>query len=87
MTTVIKTESRKTKCPCCGSNVDANDLGRAGLTPEILEKLAMYIHDGRLEETFVIAESYKRQMNPSTPEFQPSWNLVPCFFRFVQGMR
>ena len=30
MTAVIKTESRKTKSPCCGTNVNPNDLGRAG---------------------------------------------------------
>jgi len=65
MATVIKTESRKTKCPCCGTNVNANDLGRAGITPEILEKLGRYIHDGILEEMLAIAESVKRQMNPS----------------------
>jgi len=65
MATVIKTESRKTKCPCCGTNVNANDLGRAGITPEILERLGRYIHDGILEEMLAIAESVKRQMNPS----------------------
>ena len=65
MATVIKTESRKTKCPCCGTNVNANDLGRAGITPEILERLGKYIHDGILEEMLAIAESVKRQMNPS----------------------
>ena len=65
MTAVIKTESRKTKCPCCGTNVDANDLGRAGITPESFEKLERYIHDGNLEEMLAIAESVKRQMNPS----------------------
>jgi hypothetical protein len=66
MTTVLKTESKKAKCPCCGTNVDANDLGRAGLTPEILEKLGRYIHDGILEEMLAISESVKRQMNPSS---------------------
>ena len=63
MASVIKT--RQTKCPCCGSSVDANDLGRAGLMPELLEKLGKQIHDGTLEETFAIAESVKRQMDPS----------------------
>lgn len=66
MATVIKTESRKTKCPCCGTNINANDLGRAGITPEILEKLGRYIHDGILEEMLAIAESVKRQMDPSS---------------------
>jgi len=65
MATVIKTESRKTKCPCCGTNVNANDLGRAGITPEILEKLGKYIHEGILEQMLTIADSVKRQMNPS----------------------
>jgi len=65
MATVIKTESRKAKCPCCGSNVDANDMGRAGLTPEILEELGRQIHDKVLEETFVLAKSTRRQMDPS----------------------
>jgi len=65
MATVIKTESRKAKCPCCGSNVDANDMGRAGLTPEILEELGRQIHDRVLEETFVLAKSMRRQMDPS----------------------
>lgn len=65
MATVIKTESRETKCPCCGTNVNVNDLGRAGITPETLERLGRYIHDGTLEEMLVIAESVKRQMNPS----------------------
>ncbi|MBT4326139.1 MAG: DUF2130 domain-containing protein [Thaumarchaeota archaeon] len=65
MATVIKTESRKTKCACCGTNVDANDMGRAGLTPEILEELGKQIHDKILEETFVLAKSVRRQMNPS----------------------
>ena len=66
MATVIKTESRKAKCPCCGTNVDANEMGRAGLTPEILEKLGRYIRDGILEEMLAIAESVKRQMSPSS---------------------
>ena len=66
MAAVIKTESRKAKCPCCGTNVDANEMGRAGLTPEILEKLGRYIHDGILEEMLAIAESVKRQMSPSS---------------------
>ena len=65
MATVIKTESRKTKCPCCGTSVNSNDLGRAGITPESFEKLGRYIHDGTLEEMLAIAESVKRQMNPS----------------------
>ena len=65
MTSVIKTETRKTKCPCCGTNVNANDLGRAGVTPEILEKIAKYIREGNIEEMFAIAESVKRQMDPS----------------------
>ena len=66
MATVIRTESRKAKCPCCGTNVDANEMGRAGLTPEILEKLGRYIRDGILEEMLAIAESVKRQMSPSS---------------------
>ena len=66
MATVIKTESRKAKCPCCGTNIDANEMGRAGLTPEILEKLGRYIRDGILEEMLAIAESVKRQMSPSS---------------------
>ena len=65
MATVIRTESRKAKCPCCGTNVDANEMGRAGLTPEILEELGRQIHDGVLEETFVLAKSMRRQMDPS----------------------
>jgi len=65
MATVIRTESRKAKCPCCGTNVDANEMGRAGLTPEILEELGKQIHDRVLEETFVLAKSMRRQMDPS----------------------
>jgi len=65
MATVIKIDPRNAKCPCCGTNVDANDLGRAGITPEIFEKLGRYIHDGVLEEMLSIAESVKRQMSPS----------------------
>jgi len=65
MTAVIKSEIKKRKCPCCGTNVNTNDLGRAGITPEILDKLGKYIHDGNLEEMLAIAESVKRQMNPS----------------------
>jgi len=63
MASVIKT--REAKCPCCGSKVNANALGRAGLTPELLEKLAKHIHEGVLEEVFALAESVKRQMDPS----------------------
>jgi len=63
--TVIKTESRKAKCPCCGTNIDANEMGRAGLTPEILEELGKQIHDRVLEETFILAKSMRRQMDPS----------------------
>jgi hypothetical protein len=70
MATVIKTDSRKAKCPCCGTNVDANDLGRAGITPEIFEKLGRYIHDGVLEEMLSIAESAKRQMSPSSTSLE-----------------
>jgi len=65
MATVIRTESRKAKCPCCGTNVDANEMGRAGLTPEILEELGKQIHDRILEETFFFAKSMRRQMDPS----------------------
>ncbi len=65
MASVIKTETRKTKCPCCGSKVNANDLGRAGITPEVLEKIGKYIDEGNIEEMFAIAESVKRQMDPS----------------------
>ena len=65
MATVIKTESRKAKCPCCGTNVDANEMGRAGLTPEILEELGKQIRDRILEETFFLAKSVRRQMDPS----------------------
>ena len=65
MATVIKTKPRDTKCPCCGSNVNANALGRAGLTPELLEKLGRHIHEHSLEEMFAIAESVKRQLDPS----------------------
>ncbi len=65
MASVIKTETRKTKCPCCGTNVNANDLGRAGVTPEVLEKIGKYIGEGNIEEMFAIADSVKRQMDPS----------------------
>ncbi len=65
MATVIKTESRKAKCPCCGTNVDSNEMGRAGLTPEILEELGKQIHDRILEETFVLAKSMSSQMDPA----------------------
>jgi len=65
MASVIKTETRKTKCPCCGTNVNANDLGRAGVTPEVLEKIGKYIGEGNIEEMFAIAESVRRQMDPS----------------------
>jgi len=65
MATVIKTKPRERKCPCCGSAINANALGRAGLTPELLEKLGRYIHEHTLEEVFAIAESVKRQMDPS----------------------
>jgi hypothetical protein len=68
MATVIKNES--SKCPCCGTNVDTNDLGRAGLSPEILKELGKQIHDGILEETFVIAKSIRRQIDPSTTSIE-----------------
>lgn len=68
MATVIKNES--SKCPCCGTNVDTNDLGRAGLSPEILKELGKQIHDGILEETFAIAKSIRRQMDPSTTSIE-----------------
>lgn len=70
MATVIRTKPRDTKCPCCGSPVNANALGRAGLTPELLEKLGKQIHDGTLEETFVMADSVRRQMDPSATSTQ-----------------
>jgi len=65
MASVIKTKPRDTKCPCCGTTVNANALGRAGLTPELLEKLGKHIHEHSLEEMFAFAESVKRQMDPS----------------------
>ena len=65
MATVIKTELRKAKCPCCGTHVDVNKMGRAGLTSEILEELGRQIHDGILEATFVLAKSTRRQMDPA----------------------
>jgi len=65
MATLIRTKARETKCPCCGTKINANALGRAGLTPELLEKIGKYIHERRLEEVFAFAESVKRQMDPS----------------------
>ena len=46
------------------------DLGRAGLSPEILKELRKQIHDGTLEETFVIAKSIRRQIDPSTTSIE-----------------
>ena len=70
MASIIKTETRKTKCPCCGTNVNANDLGRAGITPEVLEKIGKYIREGNIEEMFAIADSVKRQMDPSATSIE-----------------
>jgi hypothetical protein len=46
------------------------DLGRAGLSPEILKELRKQIHDGTLEETFVIAKSIRRQIDPSATSLE-----------------
>ena len=70
MATVVRTEQRKTKCPCCGTTVKADELGRAGLTPELLEKLRRLIQGGTLEETLIIAESSKRQMDPGSTSLE-----------------
>jgi len=70
MATVIKTETRNAKCPCCGTNVDSNEMGRAGLTPEILEELGKQIRDRILEETFLLAKSVRRQMDPAATSME-----------------
>ncbi len=70
MASVIKTQQRKTKCPCCGSTVKSDELGRAGLTPELLEKLRRLIQEHTLEETLMIAESSKRQMDPGSTSLE-----------------
>jgi hypothetical protein len=64
MATVIKSES--VNCPCCGTDVDVKHVERRGLKNEILKELDKQIRNGVLEETFVLAASVKRQIDPSS---------------------
>ena len=64
MATVIKNES--VNCPCCGTDVDVKHVERRGLKNEILKELDKQIRNGVLEETFVLAASVKRQIDPSS---------------------
>ena len=64
MATVIKNES--INCPCCGTDVDVKDIERRGLKNGILIELDKQIRDGILEETFALATSVRRQMDPSS---------------------
>jgi hypothetical protein len=64
MATVIKNES--INCPCCGTDVDVNDIERRGLKNGILIELDKQIRDGILEETFALATSMRRQIDPSS---------------------
>ena len=64
MATVIKNES--INCPCCGTDVDVNDIERRGLKNGILIELDKQIRDGILEETFAFAKSMRRQIDPSS---------------------
>lgn len=64
MATVIKNES--INCPCCGIDVDVKDIERRGLKNGILQELDRQIRDGVLEETFALAKSMRRQIDPSS---------------------
>ena len=64
MATVIKNES--INCPCCGTDVDVKDIERRGLKNGILIELDKQIRDGILEETFALATSMRRQIDPSS---------------------
>ena len=64
MATVIKNES--INCPCCGIDVDVKDIERRGLKNGILIELDKQIRDGILEETFALATSMRRQIDPSS---------------------
>ena len=64
MATVIKNES--INCPCCGTDVNVKDIERRGLKNEILQELDRQIRDGVLEETFALAKSMRRQIDPSS---------------------
>ena len=64
MATVIKNES--INCPCCGTDVDVKDIERRGLKNGILIELDNQIRNGVLEETFALATSMRRQIDPSS---------------------
>ena len=64
MATVIKNES--INCPCCGIDVDVKHIERRGLRNEVLIELDKQIRDGTLEETFTLAKSVRRQIDPAS---------------------
>lgn len=65
MATVIRTEQKKTKCACCGTLVKSSEFTKRGISPELLTKLDRDIRDNNLAETFALAQSARRQMDPS----------------------
>ena len=65
MATVLRTEQKKTKCACCGSLVKSSEFAKRGISLELLAKLDRDIRDNKLAETFVLAQSARRQMDPS----------------------
>ena len=64
MATVIKNES--INCPCCGIDVDVKHIERRGLRNKVLIELDKQIRDGTLEETFTLAKSVRRQIDPAS---------------------
>ena len=65
MATVIRTEQKKTKCACCGTLVKSSEFSKRGISPELLTILDRDIRDNKLAETFALAQSARRQMDPS----------------------
>ncbi len=65
MATVIRTEQKKTKCACCGTLVKPSEFTKRGISPELLTILDRDIRDNKLAETFALAQSARRQMDPS----------------------
>jgi len=65
MATVVRIEQKKIKCACCGSLVKSSEFTKRGISTELLAKLDRDIRDNKLEETFILAQSARRQMDPS----------------------
>ena len=60
------------ECPVCGQYANTHDLGRAGLTPDELQKLREYIKEGNLGKMLNLADLIVRRLDPASTSIELS---------------